>query len=209
VYFSPNGKTLATGSTDSGDNTILIWPVREPERKAAKPPEAEEFARLWDDLAGPKADVAYRAIGRFGEAEAESIAYLAKRYPAPPAPDPVKLRRWLAELTDDDFATRENAEKELTALGIAARPALTDYLARTEDPEGRSRADRALNQMSREDPKSADVLRAIRAAAFLEQVGTPTARTVLEQLVQGAAGLHAHNDSRAALKRLDLRATRR
>jgi len=51
-------------------------------------------------------------------------------------------------------------------------------------------------------PRSADVLRQIRAVHVLEQIGTADAKAILLRLATGATGARQTRDAKAALVRL-------
>jgi WD40 repeat protein len=55
-------------------------------------------------------------------------------------PDDAAIARWIAQLGDDDFDTRQAASKNLAAAGEAALPALHDTAQNSTDAEARSRA---------------------------------------------------------------------
>jgi hypothetical protein len=57
----------------------------------------------------------------------------------PPRAAPEEIARWVKELGDNDFATREKAARKLWAAGEAAEPALRQA-ANSEDPEVKRRA---------------------------------------------------------------------
>lgn len=62
-----------------------------------------------------------------------------------PAPEvQVKCRALVRQLGSDDFEEREDAQKQLAALGRLARPALLDGAAESDDPEVRSRCGQLL-----------------------------------------------------------------
>lgn len=72
-----------------------------------------------------------------------------------------KAAALLKDLGHDDFATREDAEKGLRALGLPALPLLKDALAKTDDTEVRLRLERLVNDLALEAETDPDKLAAL------------------------------------------------
>ncbi len=72
-----------------------------------------------------------------------------------------KAAALLKDLGHDDFATREDAEKGLRALGVPALPLLKDAQAKTDDTEVRLRLDRLVNDLALETETDPDKLAAL------------------------------------------------
>lgn len=195
LCFSPDARRLVSGHADS---TLLVWEVRKPKPVHARPLDAEALARAWADLAGdPKK--AFAARGSLAGSPAEAVAFLKKRLePVRPA-DADRLRRLIADLDDDSFAAREKARKGLAALGELATEALNAALEAKPSAEARKRIRALLGVGGVPDRET---LRAVRAVAVLEDVGTPEATAVLESLAGGLAGARLTREAKAALRRM-------
>jgi WD40 repeat protein len=198
--FSADGRLLATGSHDS---TILLWDARPLTRYRPlpfpAPPRAPEG--LWADLAGADAAKAYEAIGALARRPDEAVPILAARLRPVPAADAGRLARWVADLDSDEYAVRRRAAAELERLGELAVPALRKALERKPSAEVRRHAGPLLGRLERGE-RLPEQLRALRAVAVLERVGTPAARQVLEGLARGAEGASLTEEARGALARL-------
>jgi hypothetical protein len=114
------------------------------------------------------------------------------------------VARWLAELDHDQFTVRERATEELAKLGPMVAPVLRKTLDGSPPLEMRRRAERLLQQLQEAVP-SPERLRALRALEVLEEVGTPAARRVLEELAGGAADAELTVGARRTLERLGRR----
>jgi hypothetical protein len=92
-------------------------------------------------------------------------------------------------------------------MGDRASGALHEALSRKPSLEVHRRIQALLRRLRRPatEPKT---LRAVRAVAVLEDVGTREARTVLQTLARGAAQARLTQEAKAALERLGRRPAR-
>jgi hypothetical protein len=135
---------------------------------------------------------------------AEAVALMKGRLrPAQPA-DAGRLRRLLADLGSDQFTMRARAQAELEALGDLAEPALRQALANKPTLEVRRRVQQALDRL-RGPVTRPELRQALRAGAVLEDIGTPAARRLLDELAAGAPAARLTREARAARGRLDRR----
>jgi hypothetical protein len=201
LAFSPDGRLLASGA---GDATALVWDVtgRAPAGKLEGGPlTPAELRARWADLAGADARRAHSAIWDLAAVSVEAVRFLKNVLRPAAAPDPEKVSRLIADLDNRRFAVREQASRDLEKLGDVVAPALRRALAGEPALEKRQRLERLLG---RQDslPPAPEGLRAIRAVAVLEQIGSAEARTVLDTLSRGAAGARLTREARASLQRL-------
>jgi RNA polymerase sigma factor (sigma-70 family) len=195
--FSPDGRTLVSGSKDS---TALVWDVvgLRPEPKSVTL-DGRELAACWNDLLGDAA-LALKAMNRLGAAPRQAIALLNEHLrPAAPA-DAKRLARLLAELEHPEFTVREQATAELEKLGEQAGPAVRRALDANPPPESRRRLE-ALREKLYRQALPPDVLRALRCLEVLEQINTAEAHALLERLAGGAAEALLTRQAKGALAR--------
>src|SRR4051794_8047353 len=81
------------------------------------PPDTRQLEGWWADLAGADAARAYRAVCSLADRPREAIPFLRPRLRPATTPDPRRLARLLADLDSDRFAARDQATRELAALG--------------------------------------------------------------------------------------------
>ena len=127
---------------------------------------------------------------------------LVRRHLRPlPRPDPAKVAGLVQDLGAAEFARREAAEQELTAIADAVVPDLKQA-TRSDSAEVRQRAERLLAGATR-PVLTGEPLRVVRAVEVIERAGTAAARVLLEELA-GGAGRRAE-EAKAALERLPSR----
>jgi WD40 repeat protein len=200
LTFSPDGKLLATGSQDT---TILLWDVAgliQTQPLAVALTRSELEAR-WTDLASSQARQAYRAIWSLVATPEQTVSFLKERLHPAVAAEPKQLVQLITDLTSDRFAVRDKASKELEELGELAKPALLKALEGQPAPEARRWLE-MLVQMLEGPVTSPKELRALRAIAVLEHIGTPEARQVLARLSHGEPAARITAEAKASLERL-------
>ncbi|HKB39754.1 MAG TPA: hypothetical protein VKD72_25180, partial [Gemmataceae bacterium] len=199
VAFSPNGRSLATGSTDT---TVLVWDVAALARRTPRAMNlpAAELRDRWAALAGDDAGKAYDAIRALAAAK-QTVSFLKERLKPAVAPDAKQVARWIDELDSKKFEIRRKAAEELRNLGAAVVPELRRALQDGPPLERRRRLEDLLGRIETQS-LSAEELQVWRAVEVLERLGTPQARRVLETLASGAAGALPTTAARAALDRL-------
>jgi hypothetical protein len=161
----------------------------------------EGVAKAWADLAGADAARAFRARGALASSPEEAVALLKGRLRPARAADAQRLRRLLADLESEQFAVREKAQADLEELGDLAEPALRQALADKPPLEVRRRVQAVLDRL-RGPVTHPEALRSLRAAAVLEDVGTPAARQLLAELAAGAPEARLTREAKASLARL-------
>jgi WD40 repeat protein len=197
MAFSRDGSRLA--GVDNA--TALIWDVgdvvgRPPEKRAKV--STEDLEAWCRSLSSTDARAGYRAVWKLVAAGDDAVAVL-KRQLRPARTDAKQIARWVADLDDDDFATREKAALELTKLGEVARGPLEAALKSPRSLEQRRRLKSIYAGLNTVPP--ARVLQ-VRSLLVLEQVGSPSAREVLAGLAKGDADAFLTQQAQLALRRL-------
>lgn len=186
--------TLLTGSTDA---TVLAWRLR-----PAKPNDDNPMSQGWKTLRETDAQAAYHAQGRFFSSPREAVEFLAEHLPPATEIDAKHLAKLLADLDNEDFATREQATQALGEYGRLVEKELRETLAKTTSEEVRRRVKILLAQIA---PAATppEELRMGRAVEILEWLDTPEARELLGKLAKGKRDAVLTREARAALKRVE------
>jgi hypothetical protein len=200
LTISPDARLIATGHPDG---TILMWGTDLGHLR--QPVAADQAARLWDTLAGDDATRAYTAGWQLVGSPEVALRLLRDHLKPvePVAEDAVK--RLVAKLGDDEFKTREAAQKELEAFGDRATGTVRELLKTDLTPEQRQRMGAVLAAPQPSQPPKGNTLRGVRAVAVLERIGSQEARGVLEKLKAGATDARLTREAREALERLGTR----
>ena len=206
LAYSPTGRILAQGSEDI---TVLLWDVaglRKEGRVQSTELSAKELQALWADLASEDAAVAYRAIGKLAAGSQDSTPFFRQHLRPVALVDAHIISRFVADLDNDRFETRQNAAEQLEKFAELAEPALRRALKDKPPLERRQRIDQLLEKVAvQRDTPSPERLRMLRAVEALEQMATPAARQLLEEYAKGASGADLTNEAKAALTRLGKR----
>ena len=199
ISFSPDGRTLATGQSDS---TILLWDTRL--RAGASRPmlTVAEAESLWADLTRSDAAPANAAIWRLVDDPGRAIPLLKTRLQAVVAPAPEVIQPLIADLNSDQFPRRDAAKLTLLKMGESTEPALRAALKANPSLEMRKRLESLLERLNPSGPLEGEVLRGVRAVQVLEQIGTPEARTILERLGQGLESASLTRAAKESLARM-------
>jgi hypothetical protein len=112
-----------------------------------------------------------------------------------------RLEGLIADLDAPSFKKREQATRELQALGPLAENAVRAALGKRPSLEMRQRLERV--QAGLGGTLDTETLRSLRAVEVLEVIGTAAARRLLGRLAEGTALAPETVAARAARDRLD------
>jgi WD40 repeat protein len=197
LTFVPNGRALFM---PANDGSILLFAVPPVAPVAPAVLTDALLRKAWDALADPDPTKAFLAIADLADRPAQAVPLLKDRLrPAAPAPAE-QLRRLITALDDENFTSREAAQRKLAALGPRGWPALRKALAARPSLEARRRLEQLLQAEKR--PPSSDVLRGHRSLRVLEWAGTAPARDLLGKLASGDPDDSLTQEAKAALGRL-------
>jgi hypothetical protein len=135
------------------------------------------------------------------EAPEAALPFLRRHLKPATDADVKEVRRLLADLESEAFATREQVFEQLARLGLTAEPALRQALENKPTLEKRRRMQLLLEKIQRQ-PAAGESLRLLRAILVLEKTG-PEGRRLLRELAQGAEGAWLTHAAETALKRMD------
>jgi WD40 repeat protein len=205
LAFSPSGRMLASGSTDT---TALLWDLTGRIKNGTFQTTSlstQDFQKHWDDLGASDPSKARPALWALVAAGDQSVELLQSRlHSATSSTPPEGIARLVLELNSPDYPVRAKASAELIKQAELAEPALLEAQKKHPTLELRRRIDDLLRLIadSRIKP-SEDKLRAWRAVQVLEQINSPKARQFLQTLSDGAAAAILTREAKASLARLD------
>ena len=113
-----------------------------------------------------------------------------------------RVDKLVAELDSDNYGVREKATKELIATGELAIVPLQKLLEKEPSREAERRAQMILKKV-KEPVLTPDRLRALEAIELLEQLRSPEAKRLLEEIAREALIVQLRQEAVQALQRLD------
>ncbi len=202
VAFTADARTLLTahrtGLCQSWD--IRKWTATEPPppRDPLKIP-GDPAADPWAALADADAKVAGREIARLVQDPNGAVKLLGDKVEPVRGLDDKLIGRWVGELGDPDFKTRDTASKALATVPDQA----ATLLAEAAKAPASAEAGRRIAALLKIDPETVpDTLRILRALEVLEHVGTAAARKVVAKLADGAATAAITRHAKETLARM-------
>jgi hypothetical protein len=201
LAFSPDGKTLYTGGSDT---TVTAWEVAHVLAKASARPgpcSQQELEDLWKLLGSTKGTEAGAAMARLAAVPRQAVRFLRARLRPVTPVNAERVKELLAGLEDKRYAVRHRAEAELEKLAEQAEPFLRRRLKENPSVEFRQRAERLLRRLTG-FVTVPEAMRRVRAVEVLEHLGTAEAQQVLKELAGGAPEARLTREAKAALERL-------
>jgi WD40 repeat protein len=200
LFFSPDGRYLVSTSADT---TILIWDWK---ANLPKGPEnghlsTERLERLWQNLHAADAKEAYAAIAALVQSPGQALDLLQQKLRPADAEEQRKYLRWIADLDNDSFETREKATKELADAVERAEAALRKALGGPLSAEARRRVNHVLDRLPTAAPHST-TLATFRSLEVLEMINAPAARRFIDQLSQDNSDPFRQREAAETLKRV-------
>jgi RNA polymerase sigma factor (sigma-70 family) len=181
-------------------------PVSHPDLVAAaggdaiRPAAPAVLETAWNELAGADETKAMRAILTLAAAPKESVPFLKENL-RPVTVDARRIARLIADLDSDTFAVRQRAAEELESIGEYAVQYLRGAADGNPPLDVKKRIEAVLEKI-KSGTRPASWVRAVRAIAVLEFVGTADARQILEGLARGRTKAWPTQEAEAALDRL-------
>jgi hypothetical protein len=163
-----------------------------------------QLGELWEDLAHGEVGPSGKAVRKLLAGRKESVPYLATMLRTKrPAQDLAKIARWIDELDDEDFATREAAFRALDKLGDSTIALLQAARPKAKSQEHRGRIEELLrNRGALDGGLTSEQLRVVRAVRVLEWAATAESLQALEALMKTPPDDVVVADIRAARDRL-------
>jgi RNA polymerase sigma-70 factor (ECF subfamily) len=170
---------------------------------ARRPLSADELDRAWRDLDSMDPVAGRRTVWAIAASPEKGPGFLERHLPKEvPVADEKLVTRLLAELDDDNFATREKAHAALKQLGPSARAQLQRAADKPQmSLEARRRVEVIL--LALEKGAFADRRRYLRTVEALELIGTAEAARVLEKLAERSPDPEVRREAKAAARHLD------
>ncbi|HZV07763.1 MAG TPA: sigma-70 family RNA polymerase sigma factor [Gemmataceae bacterium] len=179
MIFSRDGRSLFVSNSDS---TILQWDISGRFGHEDKIPNRDRLNVLWRTLAEAP-DKAYSSAWELLDLATESVPYLIDKLTPNKPIDELRVRRLLGQLDAESFAEREEASRQLLALGEQTLPVLRKALKDKPALETKKRIEGVIESLSR--GPTPEQLRLLRALAVLEWSDLPSAREHLKRLAEG------------------------
>jgi WD40 repeat protein len=200
LAFEPRGRVLVSASADG---TLLVWDLTSRLKDGKLPPEElteTEMKAHWVALAGKDPLRAQKSVVALASAGTRAVEFIEQRLRAVPKMTRAGLEKMVDQLGDDDFQSREEATRILSALGEVAEPFLRAAV-NSANPEIRRRATALARALGRWEltPEQTQI---VRAVAALEYAGV-VAKPLLTRLAEGDPNARITRQAKGVLTRLE------
>jgi hypothetical protein len=206
VCYHPDGNEIASASGKwSGTNIpgeVRIWSLRHLKEEPPPAPTEDQVRAAWADLHCDDPGKAYRAVWTLSQARDLTLQLLREKVRPPRSVTAEQIAKWVKELDDDDYDTRETATAELEKLGAQVRGLIVAALD-SPAPERRRRARQILERIT-VLALSIEEVHALRELDVLSRIGRE-ARPVIERYTSNPDGTPVGTAARQVLKSLDKR----
>jgi RNA polymerase sigma factor (sigma-70 family) len=191
AYFSPDSALIAGWSYEA---PVLIWDLY----GISRPAEPFDAEVAWQALKDDDAARSFTAMRRLCAAPERAVKLLRQKLKPVEKVEVEAIHKWIRDLDNDDFKTREAAQKSLEKLGDRAVEFMRAALRQSPSAELRARLNRLLKAL---DSRTPDQLRQQRAVEVLERIGSAQAKAIVADLARGAAGARLTIEAEASLMR--------
>lgn len=163
-----------------------------------------EFAALWRDMTGSDPAKTLLAQWQLADTSGEAIAWFDEFLPAVKPVAPERLRQFLDDLKSEQFTVREEASRQIRALGELAETALRRSIESGGSLDFTRRVRKLLDELAPEAPRRQMVTRIIWSLEFHD---TPEAARLLERWSRGHADSWRTQEAGQARQRIGKRAS--
>jgi len=200
LAFSPDGKSLVSGSADT---TALVWDLtglaENGEFRTGRL-SPSELQVLWEELAASPSSRATKALWKLVASPDDCVPFLRRKLRIVAPVDSRTIDERIGDLADDRFPVRKRSMDELEKIGEAAEPALRRALENRPGPEMRQRVEQLLGYLK--PAATPERLRLVRAVEVLERIATPAAVELISDLSKGVPEALLTQEAKAAMARL-------
>ncbi|WP_020472888.1 WD40 repeat domain-containing protein [Zavarzinella formosa] len=171
--------------TPFDDGTAMTWDLSAfPLKTLSKTHTEEDMAAWWGDLVGDST-TAYQAIWKLSETPSDILVpFLRQRLRPITVPNTAEWAKLIADLNDPAFRVRASAYRRLEQFGSGVSDRLSDKFRKPQSPEVREQLERLATRHAG-TVLSPETLRFLRALVVLEEINTPAARRLVEELTHG------------------------
>jgi hypothetical protein len=183
VAISTDGRYLAAGCADG---RARLWRLLDLLHEGGPPDKLtqQDVERLWGELGAADALAGYRALTLLAQFPSQAMAHFQDQVAPLEKVRREDVVKWVGQLDDDDFDTREQATTNLEKFSPVAEPELREAIAKRKvSIDAQKRIERILAALDQSTP-TPDRLREIRMVQVLEQIDTQEARQMLERLAR-------------------------
>src|SRR5262249_23657941 len=138
-------------------------------------------------------------------AKDDGVAWLEDKLAQVRKPDAARVQKLIAQLDDGEQDKRDEASRELRALGAQIEAEVKKALEAPPSAEVKKRLEELLKEMRSLWLRDPDAVRAVRAVHVLERVGSDRAAALLKKLAEGDPAARLTREAKISLERLEVR----